>query len=99
MAFHTFLGYYCLREYKGYKESFRPKLNKNKMEMESNIGSSLRMVHGSMSSLDSDEVLGADEYEYPKAEKLNKLANITFVIIYLAFNIFYWSVAMGVYFA
>ena len=42
---------------------------------------------------------GPEEFEYPKSERLNKIVNVMFIVLFVGFNVLYWSVAMIVYFS
>lgn len=100
MAWHTFLGFFCDREYRKYKEEMAKTRRQS-------IGNNLGFEPGKISlgtsesygSFDPEDILSPEEFKYPRARRLNKLINITFICLYTLFNIVYWSIAAGVYFS
>ena len=44
-----------------------------------------------------DEPVDADEFHYPKAERLNRIATFVFFLALFVFNIIYWTIALIVY--
>ncbi|TRY72284.1 hypothetical protein TCAL_08599 [Tigriopus californicus] len=101
MAYHTFLGYYCYKEYREYKEDFRLTRGKggitnNGFQMSDMKTNGSNVTIGSDSSLD-DELVASEEYDYPKAKKNNKYVMIIFCSVLIGFNVIYWTVAMVVY--
>ena len=103
MAFHTFLGWYTANEYKNYKDSLVTRVKKSNPPSYDD-GKTIEVnghhiMSDSTLSLDPDDVISSEEYEYPKAKKLNTFCNIFFTVSLTAFNVVYWSVAMGVYFS
>ncbi len=76
MAFHTFLGYYTANEYASYKESALKKLATNGVGNSAfgTEGDNSAVTAASYKSDDSLEIIGAEEFEYPKSKRLNKVS-------------------------
>jgi ABC-type multidrug transport system fused ATPase/permease subunit len=99
MAFHTFLSMYTAREYRRYKESMLKRIGKViQKEVEANGGSTNHMLP-LPTAQDLDEIIPIEEFDFPKSNRLNKWVNILFIALLMAFNVAYWSIAMGIYFS
>ena len=100
MAYHTFLGWFCGNEYTSYREYMIAKLAIDKSnEAKENGGYKVEMVDPPTISSLEEEIISPEEYDYPKGRKLNKFVTIFFCIALLGFNVFYWTVALIVYFS
>ena len=104
MAFHTFLGFYCGREYRRYKDralaTRRQSMHAIAVRGISNTAFDAAKVPElteSSTSLDQDDILSPEEFKYPRARRINKIVNIAFICLFAAFNVVYWSIAAGVY--
>lgn len=99
MVFHTFLGWYTAKEYKNYRQGMLNRVPST-MNGKSNGGFDAEGKHNDLVPADLEEdIISAEEFDYPKASRLNKWVNIVFIVVLGAFNVMYWTVALAVYFS
>ena len=104
MAFHTYMGYACAKEYREYRRDAAASVaSLSKATSTTAIkvigGGSGSSDSSVISSIDDVETVSSDEFGYPKAVRLNKIVNIVFIVSLVAFNVLYWSIATAVYFS